>query len=232
MIHMAVCEDDDLDYQLLDSALRQYIREKGVRLDVTRYTSAEAFFAADIHRYQLLFMDVMLPGTNGYHAVEKLRQDGVEIPVVFVSNMEEYAVKGYDVNALYFMVKPINYYDFAMRFDRILSRIPREEQQVLRLEVKGTKHMLPIREIRYIEIIRHNLIYYTADGQIEVRGSISQLEEELSHSPIVRCHKSYLVNLRHVRTIDKHDVILESTQERLPIGDAYRKPFLKAVMEV
>lgn len=197
-ISAAIVEDDDLAAQDLERYLAQFGRENGCTFSVSRFGEAGSFLQSYEPRYDIIFMDIKMPGMDGMSAAEQLRQlDQVTI-LIFVTSMVQYAVQGYDVNAFDFIVKPINSTAFAMKMKRAMRALKLSRGSELMLNAGGITRVLSSSSIHYIEVMDHDLTYYTEQGIFSVRGKLSSAEQKLPAESFFRCSISYLINLRYV----------------------------------
>lgn len=207
MYQVLIIEDEDDAARALEGCLDRYARECSLELDVTRLETAIQFVRS--HRtYDLVFMDIDLPGINGMEAAELMRSYDSRTPIVFVTNLAQYAVRGYEVNALDFIVKPVSYYSFSMRMDKAVRAMRRNRRSHLSVSTRSGIRVLPIADVVYVETVNHDLVYHLADddpddpdGPLRVRGSLSRLEEELADGPFLRISSGCLVNMDHIRSM-------------------------------
>lgn len=203
MYQVLIVEDEDEAAIALRKCLERYAREYGLELSVTRFDSAERFVKSK-RAYDLVFMDIDLPGINGMDAAELLRTYDDRTPLIFVTNLAQYAVRGYEVDALDFIVKPVSYYNFSMRMDKAVRAMRRNERQRVSVPSRAGIRVVPVEDIVYVETENHDLVYHLCEEEEEtlrVRGSLSKLEEELADGPFVRISSSCLANMDHIRSI-------------------------------
>ena len=123
--------------------------------------------------------------------------------IVFITNMAQYAIKGYEVDALDFILKPLNYYTFSMRFTRAVGRVKNREGKRICLNLPDGAKFLDSREIYYVEIQNRMLHYHTKAGVFTIRGALKDVQEELEDWHFVKCNQCYLVNLKYVPKSEK-----------------------------
>ena len=211
MAKIAVVEDNDAMREQLCGFIAQYARESGRQLDVTAF--ADGAEIVDPYRpgFDIIFLDIEMPTLGGMPTAERIRQVDPDVVLVFVTNMAQYAIRGYEVDALDFVLKPVSYYQFSTKLERALQRIQRRRGGQIALQVGGGVQLLNTDDILYLET-RDRLLHY---------------EKELAPYHFARCNQCYLVNLRHVTGVQNDFV--QIGQEQLEISRRQRVAFLAAV---
>lgn len=123
MVNVAIVEDEIRSADVLCGFLERYGSEKGREFAVSRFTDAIAFLENYVPRYDIVFMDIQLPDMDGMTASRRLRALDRDVILIFVTNMANYAVSGYEVDALDFIVKPVSYFPFTVKLERALGRL-------------------------------------------------------------------------------------------------------------
>ncbi len=229
MVSIAILEDDAPDLARLTECLHRYEQENGLRFSVRTFSHPSDFLDAFRSDLDLVFMDIEMPLYSGIEVARQMRAIDPVVTLVFITNMEQYAVNGYEVDAMDFVVKPINYYRFSSMMGKALSRIARRQEKEIIVAGGSSVTRLPVSQIHYIEIRDHLLVYHTEHGKLEAWGKLSELESELKAYHFVRCSNSHLVNLRHVISIIGNDVNVAGT--KLPVSQRRRKVFFASVTD-
>lgn len=215
MYRIAIVEDKSDEAADLRFQLSRYAREKSLDFRISWFRGAWDFEDSQAV-YDLVFMDIGLPGISGMEAAEQMRHRDAETPIIFVTSLSQYAARGYEVQALDFIVKPIEYYAFKMRMDRALRVLRRNSQRRAVIKTGEGLRIVPFDEILYIEVRNHDLTFHLAEtgGYVAVRGSLNRVEQELSDGPFVRISSSHLVNMNHIRLVKGSELVL-CDEERL-----------------
>lgn len=227
MVQIAILEDDPSDLASLKDCLDRYAREQRQRFSIASFSDPAVFLEQCQPGYDLLFLDIDLPAMNGMEVARRLRERGSTVTLVFVTNLEQYAVSGYAVDALDFVVKPINYYRFSSMMRRALRRIANRQSREVVIQSAGGITRILVDTLYYVEIRDHLLIYHTEQGNLTAWGKLSEVEAQLAPWGFARCSTSHLVNLRHVDSVNGNDVMVAGT--RLPVSQRRRKAFYAAV---
>lgn len=197
-ISVAIVEDDGAAARELERQLERFGQSSGHSFSVSCYGEAKNFLQNYQPRYDIIFMDIKMPGLDGMSAAEQLRRVDPVTMLIFVTSMVQYAVQGYDVDAFDFIVKPVNPTAFQMKLKRALRALKLSQGSELALNVGGVTRVLASSAIQYIEVMDHDLTYHTEQGTFSVRGKLSSVEQKLPAASFFRCSVSYLINLRYV----------------------------------
>ncbi len=227
MIRVAIVEDDEKDSALLERYLAEYGKENGEAFSADVFADPLVFLDKYDASYDIVFMDIELPDMNGMQASARLRKTDEDVMIIFVTNMAQFAVKGYEVDAFDFVIKPVAYNDFAIRLRRALRRLSRRADLGLRVkDYDGSMRIVGITSVYYIEVADHSLKYHTDAGVTESRGRLDDLEKTLEGKGFFRCNRCYLVNLRYVTSVEGEDLVVAG--DRLKIARPRKKEFMKA----
>ena len=227
MAKIAVVEDNDAVRAELCGFIARYAQESGSQLDVTPFSDGAQVVEPYRPGFDIIFLDIEMPTLGGMPTAERIRLLDPDVVLIFVTNMAQYAVRGYEVDALDFVLKPVNYYQFSTKLARALQRIQRRRGGQITLQTPGGAQQLDTNDILYLETRDRLLHYHTADKVWSVRGSLLKSEKELAPYHFARCNQCYLVNLRHVKGVQ--DDLVQVGEERLEISRRQRAAFLAAV---
>ena len=211
MTHFAIVEDNPKFLRQIQAYLKRYQTEAGIEFQIDEYTDGDSFLNENYSRFDVVFLDIILPGKNGMKIAEEIRKTDSHLIIVFITNMVQYAIKGYAVNALDYILKPITYPSFCLTVGKVLSALKQRTDFKLTITTGDGIHRIPISSIFYLEVIKHNVIFYTSEGNFTVRSSLKELEETLSGKGFAKCNKCYLVNLRYVTSVTRTDVTVNGT---------------------
>lgn len=208
MIRIAVVEDEETCIRQIEEYLVEYQNTSGEELEWTLYRDGDQITKEFRAQFDLIFMDIQMKFIDGMKAAEEIRCFDLEVAIVFITNMAQYAVKGYEVGALDYIVKPISYPVFCQKLEKVIARIRRRKDSFLMLPVKSGILRQNTADIYYVESSGHYLIYHTADGEKKVNQTMKAAEELLADKHFFKINKSYLLNLKHVDGIrDKCAVV-------------------------
>ncbi len=222
----AIIEDDPEYSRYLQECLHRYGEEHGCAFQVKSFGRAEQFLAAEQGLYDLVFMDVELGEgwMNGIEAARALRSRGSMAMLFFVTNMPQYAPSGYDVDAIDYCLKPINYRSLSVKLDKALRILAGRSGVPVRIRLKDGMRVVSSADIRYIEVMGHDLMFHTDSEVLTSYGGLKEREAELSGHEFVRCSASALVNLRYVTGLFGDEISVG--EERIRIGRSRKKDFM------
>lgn len=198
MIRIAIVEDEDFYVDQLTQYLEEYEKSVGEVFDITVYRDGDGITKKYKAQFDIILMDIQMKFVNGMTAAEEIRKVDSQVVIIFITNMTQYAIRGYEVDALDYVLKPVSYFAFSQKLGRAIGRIKKRENRFLTVPVKGGMLRLNASDIFYIESVGHNLVFHTAGGDHIVAGTMKSVEEQLANLSFSRGNKCYLINLEHV----------------------------------
>ena len=227
MYSVAIVEDEREANDMLAAYLERYGRENNIVFGTTQYADAEAFLT-DFHcQFDIVFMDIEMPYIDGMSAAHRLRQMDETAALVFVTNLARYAINGYEVDAFDYILKPLGYEAFSLKIRKVINYCDRIPGESILIAFRGQYRRLLLRDIYYVEICAHNIIFHTNRGEEQAYGTLREIKDILSGAGFALCNRCYLVNLRYVRGINGYSVTVGD--EELQISRLQKKEFSDAL---
>lgn len=227
MLSIAIIEDEAAAQEQLRGFLDRYAKQANLVFEIKTYPNAIMFLDNYQSVFDLVFMDIEMPHMNGLEAAAKLRALDKNVVLIFVTNLARYAIRGYEVDALDYILKPLEYDSFSLKIRRAVARCLSNVSTKIVIASKQGDVCLRSKDILYVEISRHDITYHTENGKFSCYGTMKEVERQLSPSMFSRCNSCYLVNLGAVKSIDGLNVMVG--QDNLLISHPRKKSFMKAV---
>ena len=225
MINIAIVDDNQEQCALLKSHIDRYFSEQQASYNVTVYHDPGMFLADFTAQYDFITLDIRMPQMDGMTLARKIREIDSAVILVFITDLASWAARGYEVEALDFMVKPVKYYDFALKMKRVMAR--HERNGVSDSVVLSTSNglvRLSQRDILYVEVMGHSVTYHTRNESYNYYGTLKEVEGYLNPAMFARCNSCYLVNLHHVENVDQLSCVVDG--KPLKMSQTRKKEFI------
>lgn len=224
MIEVALVEDEDIYVKTFNEYIERYCKERNADIHVTVFRDGMEILDEYEYNFDIIFLDIIMKYLDGMTTAEKIRQSDKNVTIFFMTNSTQYAIRGYAVDAMDYILKPVSYFSFAQKLDKAIERIKQDDNPFITLIYKNTIKKLQISDIYYVESQGHMQIFNTTSEKFEIRDKIETIEEKLSKHHFFRSNKGYLVNMDHVSGIEDNFCIINN--ERLVISRNKKKAFM------
>lgn len=229
MIRIAIVEDEEIYIKQLQELIVRYERESGRKFKITFFSDGEDITENYGGQYDIILMDIQMKFMDGMTAAEKIRALDQEVIIMFITNMIQYAIRGYEVDAMDYIVKPVEYFSFSQKLDKAIGRMKKQKQVYFTVTTENGLQKLAVSDIYYIESQAHNAIYRTIKGDFISRATMKELENMMCEYGFFRCGKGYLVNLKHVDGVFGGNCIIRD--EKIPISRIKKKEFMEQLLK-
>ena len=229
MIRIAIVEDEAAVREQLTGYVQRYTRQYGTTFEVTEFSDGVEILDEYRPVYDIVFLDVEMKHLDGMETAQRIRALDKDVVLIFITNMAQYAIKGYAVGALDYVLKPVPYFAFSQQLQKAVTRIEKRTRHYLAVPVDGGLRRLDASAIYYLESEGHRVHFYTEEGDFSSPGSLKTFEEKLSARPFARCNSGYLVNLAQVRSVQQN--MVEVGPYELQVSRPKRKTFLAALTD-
>lgn len=227
MYRIAVVEDDGAISELIAGYIQRYAEEHGLEVSMVCFSNGMDFLEKYRANYDLVLMDIEMPVMDGMSTIKKLRAIDKNVLVVIITNLAQYAVNGYELGVFDFMVKPVGYYSLAMKLSRAFETLGTISRRQIWVPSRTGKKMIPADTLRYVEVMRHMLVFHTTTEEVHGSGTMKKVCELLEGLPFELCNQCYLVNLAYVSGINGNTVFVG--EDELQISAPKKKNFLCAL---
>ena len=225
MLLIAVVDDDPQDAALLKECVESYCSMNGHAAMIHVYRDGLDLIRST-ESHDIVFLDIQMGKLDGLETARFLRKISADTILVFVTNMAQFAIKGYEVDALDFILKPVSMASIVYVLDKAMKRLDGGGAKALfSLKTSEGTISLSANDITYVEVFDHNLVYHTTRGDYTVRGRLSDVSEKLSPDRFVMCNRSFIVNLRHVSNVTTDYLLIGDT--RISVSKSHRKELMK-----
>lgn len=221
---VAIVEDNNEYSETLKNYIEQYAKENSLNIALSIFPNGERIvndFKAD---YDIIFMDIEMPVMDGIEASTKIREIDSECIIIFISNYTQYAIKGYAVNALDYLTKPLEYTLFKNTMSKAILKVQSKQNKSIFIQSSSETYRIDINEIIYIEVYKHRVTFHTTKDNYDMRGTLQDVEKQLPNNQFVRCNSGIIVNLKYVTGISKDSLVV--FDEELPIARSRKKDVL------
>lgn len=228
-ICIAICDDDQVQRDHLRLMVGQWAELSGHAANIKLFSSGDAFLFHWVEEKdsQILLLDIQMPGANGMEVARAVRAGRDDAQIVFITGFADFMSEGYDVSALHYLMKPVSRQKLFDVLTKAAERLFAPVRQVV-LSVAGGSVRLSVSDILFCESFSHSVTLHTADGPKEFAVRMSDMEKLLGEG-FFRCHRSYIVNMQHVRKVTRAALHLEGGRE-IPLArglyDAANQAFI------
>lgn len=224
MIKITIVEDNLEWAEQLRGYIYRFAEGRNYEFKVEHFKNGLDFISDYDFNSDIIFMDIEMEYLNGLDAARKLRKMDCRAAIVFVTNMAQYALYGYEVDAVDFIVKPVKYQNFVTKFEKALRCCTLNRDATVRLRTDNGIRFLPYSSIYYMESQKHYILMHTKEGEIRMRASMEETEKMFSAQNFARCSKFYLVNLAYVKSVTANSVYVNDVE--LVVGRTKKDEFM------
>lgn len=225
MLHVALVEDNKEDLGAFTSAFSSFCINENIKYELSTFDNGKDFLSHFSSQFDLIFFDIELGEDNGIDIAKEVRKLDDKVVIVFLTNMAQFAIKGYEVNALDYILKPFSIKLYETKMKRIISTAIKNRKSNIKIVINNGKKIIDSQDLIYIDVYKHYLTYHTTKDTFEVRSSMTEAENLLKDLPFVRANNCYLVNMNYIKGVDKFDLLL-TNGETLLISRNRRKDLL------
>jgi two-component system response regulator LytT len=224
-MRIAICDDEERYRIELKTILNKLLINADLNIDTFDDGNilADAFAASP---YDLVFLDIEMPALDGITLARKIRSRSENVFIVFLTSHIEYALEGYEVNALRYLTKPVD----IEKLKEVIRYVQEKQGSSRQIIIKedGEEILIDINDVIYMESMNQNVRIVTSKGVHTIRYNISDFEDQLKNDGFFRIHRGYLISLSKVKKLSGNDVILDGG-ETLPVSRSNVKPLKEAL---
>lgn len=223
MFNIAIVEDDRKENQRIKDIVLRYAFENSLDIKVTSFYEGISLLENYNPIYDIIFMDIVMPGMDGYSVCKRIRKVDNKTRLVFLTSMSDYAIKGYDVQAVAFIEKPYTETVLTNRLNKIIRDIKADEGKYLLIKEKTSTYKVDIRDISFVEVNGHMSTFHTTDKDIIERKKISDVYAELKEYDFIQISAAIIVNPIYITSIDEKESTISIDDVVLPMSRSKKK---------
>ncbi|MBO4989042.1 MAG: response regulator transcription factor [Clostridia bacterium] len=223
----AVVDDEKKQTEVVKTMLEKYCAENAIEASIAVFSSGTELLKNYAAVYDAIFLDIEMGAVDGIETAKAIRRKDNQTAIIFITRLARFAVKGYEVSALYFLLKPLEYTSFASRMKKIVKYIDGNRTNYIVLSIGNGCVKVLEDKIYYIEAYGHCIVYHTDQGEFTQWEPLKAVEKKLGKGKFFYSDRSHLVNLRYVTDTSSDSVTVNQTL--LPISRYKRKSFLEAI---
>lgn len=222
MLQIAICDDNKDDLSNILQLLDTYIASKGFDCGYTVFLNGLDLVSSieNGRMFDIYCLDIIMPGITGIEVANEIRVLDKTAPILFFTSSPEFALKSYSVQAISYVLKPITKENFFVTFDDMLKQMKeKKNEHALIVKSKEGIQKILISSLVFAEVIGRNVLYHLYSGRvIECKESFSAAcDNLLKYGCFIRTHRSFIVNMQYVNTIENHQVTLH-TLSSIPVA--------------
>lgn len=231
-IRVAIVDDEQKAIDNLVNLLKQYEKENEVDITISTFSDSAQFIFQYKPIYDLIFLDVQMPKYNGLQVAEEIRKKDSDVFLIFQTTFGQFALHGYQYDAMDYFVKPVTYQSLRMRLSMVKKKLS-ERGGMISFPVEGGGiKILKLKDILYVEESGRNQVFHTVDGEEFInirRESLSSLEKKIGNDGFARCNSGFILNLKKCSEIKKNVVSIGGVT--LEISRTYRQSFMEQLFK-
>lgn len=220
MFQIAICDDEDYFRQNLQELVSAYMMDQGYTFQIDTFSSGEEFMSLgmEMMNYTIVFLDINMDEVNGVTVAKEIRKISRETYIVFVTAYVDYALEGYKVDVIRYLLKDNSSIPNAVRecMDAIVEKL---DYVVVKKEFafhEGGRKAVSLERLLYIESKLHKLEFHVMEDSMKIYtmyATLNDIEKELDNKDFIRVHQSFLVNLKYVINVLRYKAILSNGEE-------------------
>lgn len=221
MIVIGICDGEQTVRSLLASYVEQYRSETGAEIQLLSYSTGEKLLKNYMLNLDLIFLEIPFRKVNGLKVAEHIRQCDGQVRIVFLTTMLSYVLEAYEVGASNYLLKPLSYAKFCQELSRVREEKNGKESLSFLEQNKKGLYKIYLHQIRYIETNEKNTLIHAEKEEILSYRKMKHYEQFFSGSTLIRCHASFIVNLRYFQKIEGA-VLFLTDGTKIPVSRSRR----------
>ena len=230
MLSIAVCDDEVIECSNMARKIKDILEEMKIPCIIRQFRSGGELLQA-LESFDIVFLDIIMQDLDGMKTAQIFREKGSDKILIFVSSSREYVFEAYDVEAFQYLMKPVDERKLKSVLQKAVFKTENHSQEFIIVSRERQKKKVFLDDIYYFEIKGRIVYVHGAEGIFTYYEQIGELENKLRDKGFFRCHKSYLINLKHVDGYNRQEVILENG-EKIVIAKRRYDKFVQEVLKI
>lgn len=226
-IKIACLDDDKKELDVISEYLSRIKKENNVDFEIYTFDSPFDFLESQNY-FNIILLDIEMNGMNGMEVASKTREYNQDSIIIFITNSIDFAVQGYSVNALDYVLKPFNYTRFSILILKALRMSKKQESFDIFVKSEGVIERINTANIIFIDVDDHLLVYHTTKGEFTSWSSLSSLEQSLPKDTFIRINNNAIVNAKYIEKVERVNVYVTGYDEPIQISKSRKKLFLSS----
>lgn len=225
ILRLAICEDDETQLEYIRSLVLSWAEKEKIPCEADGYTSAEQMmfsFPQDLP-YSVYILDIQMGKMSGMELARQIREKDKEADILFLTGLRDYAIEGYEVGAVRYLIKPVKEDEFRAVLHEISEKKQKREDICFVLERRDSVLKIPYRDIWYLEAQGHYVELAYGEDKVQWKAGIGKLQPEFEENGFVMTRRGVLVNLARVAKVGKSECILDNGVSVLVSRNRYEK---------
>ncbi len=221
---VAIVDDDKKMRDLLTNYLHRMEKEFDLSFSITAFESGMTFLK-EYTNTDIVLLDIDMPVINGMETAKELRKLDTQVVIVFITNLAQYAINGYEVNAVSYILKPVHYFDLAFKLRRAAEIAERNKRADIVISAGTVIKRVDISDVAYVEAVKHKVIYHLRNGTYETWDTLGNAEKKLDYPCFIRTNRCYIVNMNYITEIN--DIYITVNGDRLLVSRSRKKELVE-----
>lgn len=228
-LHIAICDDESQICEVMHDKLQKYYFSENVNLSIQTFASGEKLLESDFDRFDVLFLDVDMPGINGLKTAKEIRKKNKDMIIIFLTAYSEFVFESFKVDAFRYLIKPVKDDELSETLEAVRKKLC-EPEEYLSFQFQNEMYSIRYSDIIYMEGMRDKIWIYCKDKTYRWRGTFRNLNGMLKNRGFFQVHRSYIINMNKIQKYSSGSVFLEGGYE-VPISkyrlNAFREEYIK-----
>lgn len=205
---IAICDDDTVQLEYINTFVQKWSNAVKDNAEISCYSNArELLFDYIPNCFDILLLDIQMEGENGISLAKRIRSFNDDAVIIFITAVSDYVFDGYDVGAVQYLLKPVNEVKLFECLNASRKKSTLQKRIILESEQGSTA--VAVDDILYLEAFSHKTRVVLHDRELFINESISSIENRLGND-FHKCHRSYIVNIKHINSIKKYDAVMDN----------------------